>query len=79
MLPGYDFRKKSDPTFTQWSGNRKYGKVVIYNALHKGNVNLNVRIADPRRSNDCSTANLFSLITASVDENKCVTKARVPV
>lgn len=68
-------RYKSEPTFTQWSGNRKYGKVVICNALHKGDVNLNVRIAEPLRNGNCSTANLFSLITVSVNENKCVTTA----
>ena len=48
------------------------GKVVIYNAIHKGNVNKTVRIAEPWRNEDCSTANLFSLITVSVNENKCV-------
>ena len=30
-----------------------------------------MRIAEPLRDEDCSTANLFSLITASVNENKC--------
>ena len=54
---------------------------MIYKALHKGNVNFklmaierstSVRIAEPLRNEDCSTANLFSLITASVNENKCV-------
>lgn len=33
----YDYPKKSDPTFTQWS--KGIGKVVICKALHKGNVN----------------------------------------
>ena len=37
-----------------------------------------MRIAEPLRNEECSTANLFSLITVSVNENKCVTKARVP-
>ena len=64
----------------------RVGKAVIYKALHKGNVNFklmaierstSVRIAEPLRNEDCSTANLFSLITASVNENKCVTKAWV--
>ena len=36
-----------------------------------------MRIAEPLRNEDCSTANLFSLITVSVNENKCITKARV--
>ena len=30
-------RKKSYPTFTQWS--KGMGKAVIYKALHEGNVN----------------------------------------
>ena len=30
-------RNKSEPTFTQWS--KGIGKAVIYNALHKGDVN----------------------------------------
>ena len=51
---------------------------MIYKALHKGNVNKNVRIAEPLRNEDCSTANLFSLITVSVNENKCITAVRVP-
>ena len=34
------------------------GKVVIYKALHEGDVNLKVRIAEPLRNEDCSTANL---------------------
>ena len=59
---------------------------MIYKALHKGDVNYrlmaierstSVRIAEPLRNEDCSTANLFSLITVSVNENKCITKARV--
>ena len=53
------------------------GKVVIYKALHEGDVNLKVRIADPLRNEDCSTANLFSLITVSVNENKCITAVRI--
>ena len=44
----------------------------------QGDVNLKVRIADPLRNEDCSTANLFSLITVSVNENKCVTAVRIP-
>jgi len=65
---------------------RKVGKAVIYKAFHKGNVNYklmaierstSVRIAEPLRNEDCSTAKLFSLITVSVNENKCVTKAWV--
>ena len=60
------------------------GKAVIYKVLHKGDVNYrlmaierstSVRIVGPLRNEDCSTANLFSLITVSVNENKCVTKA----
>ena len=54
------------------------GKVVIYKALHEGNVNLKVRIAEPLRNEDCSTAKLFSLIPVSVNENKCVTAVRIP-
>lgn len=50
---------------------------MIYKALHKGDVNKNVRRAEPLRNEDCSTAKLFSLITVSVNENKCVTKAWV--
>ena len=37
-----------------------------------------MRIAEPLRNEDCSTANLFSLITVSVNENKCITVVRVP-
>ena len=55
--------------------NKIVGKAVICKSLHKGNVNKNVRIADPLRNEDCSTANLFSLITVSVNENKCITMA----
>ena len=44
----------------------------------QGDVNLKVRIADPLRNEDCSTAILFSLITVSVNENKCVTAVRIP-
>ena len=64
----------------------RVGKAVIYRALHKGNENFklmaierstSVRIAEPLRNEDCSTANLFSLITVSVNENKCVTAAWV--
>ena len=59
---------------------------MIYKALHKGNVNYklmaierstSVRIAEPLRNEDCSTAKLFSLITVSVNENKCVTAVRI--
>ena len=59
---------------------------MIYKALHKGDVNnrftrayrkSTVRIAEPLRNEDCSTAILFSLITASVNENKCITTARI--
>ena len=57
--------------------NKIVGKAVICKSLHKGNVNKNVRIADPLRNEDCSTANLFSLITVSVNENKCLTAARI--
>ena len=62
----------------------RVGRAVIYKALHKGNVNFklmaierstSVRIAEPLRNEDCSTANLFSLITVSVNENKCITMA----
>ena len=49
-------RNKSEPTFTRWS--KEIGKVVIYKARHEGNVNFKVRIADPLRNEDCSTANL---------------------
>lgn len=48
---------------------------MIYKALHKGDVNEIVRIAEPLRNKDCSTANLFSLITVYVNENKCITTA----
>lgn len=34
-----------------------------------------VRIAEPLRNEDSSTAKLFSLIPVSVNENKCVTVA----
>ena len=51
---------------------------MIYKALHEGDVNLNVRIAEPLRNENCSTANLFSLIPVSVNENKCITAVRVP-
>ena len=37
-----------------------------------------MRIAEPLRNKECSTANLFSLITVSVNENKCITAVRVP-
>ena len=46
--------------------NRIVGKVVIYKALHKGNVNLKVRIAEPLRNEDCSTANLRTRQTRMV-------------
>ena len=35
-------------------------------------------MAEPLRSKDCSTVNLFSLITVSVNENECVTAVRIP-
>ena len=38
--------------------NRIVGKAVIYKALHKGDVNQIVRIAEPLRNKDCSTTNL---------------------
>ena len=93
----------------------RVGKAVIYKALHKGNVNFklmaierstSVRIAEPLRNEDCSTANLrtrqigwYSVtkplfaqwtknvkcniricfhLWQSVNENKCITKVRVP-
>ena len=37
-----------------------------------------MRIAEPLRNKDCSTAKLFSLIPVSVNENKCVTAVRIP-
>ena len=64
----YGFRNKSEPTFTRWS--KGIGKVVIYKALHEGDVKLGVRIAEPLRNEDCSTANLFSLITVPMNEKK---------
>ena len=57
--------------------NKIVGKAVICKVLHKGDVNLKVRIAEPLRNEDCSTANLFSLITVSVNENKCITAVRI--
>ena len=42
----YDYRKKSYPTFTQWS--KGIGKVVICKALHKGNVTTLTGIAYER-------------------------------
>ena len=51
----------------------RVGKDVIYKTLHKGDANLRVRIAELLRNEDCSTANLFSLITASMNENECIT------
>ena len=36
----------------------RVGRAVIYKALHKGDVNLRVRIAEPLRNENCSTANL---------------------
>ena len=50
------------------------GKVVIYKALHKGIVNLKVRIAEPLRNEDCSTAICLHL-WQFINENKCVTTA----
>ena len=53
------------------------GKVVIYKALHEGDVNLKVRIAEPLRNEDCSTAICLHL-WQFINENKCMTLARVP-
>ena len=50
------------------------GKVVIYKALHEGDVNLKVRIAEPLRNEDCSTAICLHL-WQFINENKCVTVA----
>ena len=55
----------------------RVGKAVIYKALHKGGVNYNVRIAEPLRNEDCSTAICFHL-WQFINENKCVTKVRIP-
>ena len=55
----------------------RVGKVVIYKALHKGDVNLRVRIAEPLRNEDCSTAICLHL-WQFINENKCVTKVRIP-
>ena len=52
------------------------GKVVIYKALHKGDVNLKVRIAEPLRNEDCSTAICLHL-WQFINENKCITAARI--
>ena len=46
----YDFRKKIRTHFHAVVRNRIVGKAVIYKALHKGNVNLCVRIAEPLRN-----------------------------
>jgi len=59
---------------------------VIYKALHKGNVNFklmaierstSVRIAEPLRNEDCSTAICLHL-WHFINENKCVTAVRIP-
>ena len=50
------------------------GKAVIYKALHKGDVNLKVRIAEPLRNEDCSTATCLHL-WQFINENKCVAAA----
>ena len=50
------------------------GKVVIYKVLHEGDVNLKVRIAEPLRNEDCSTAICLHL-WQFINENKCVTVA----
>ena len=52
------------------------GKVVIYKALHEGDVNLKVRIAEPLRNEDCSTAICLHL-WQFINENKCITTVRV--
>ena len=54
----YGFRKKSEPTFTQWSGNRKYGKSWYTKPFTKAMWNKKVRIAEQWRNGNCSTANL---------------------
>ena len=69
----YDSCKKIRTHFHAVVRNKIVGKAVIYKALHKGDENLWVRIAEPLRNKDCSTANLFSLITVFVNENKCIT------
>ena len=56
----------------------RVGKVVIYKALHKGGVNLKVRIAEPLRNEDCSTAICLHL-WQFINENKCIALARVSV
>ena len=64
----------------------RVGKVVICKALHKGNVNNrlarayrkpNVRIAEPLRNEDCSTAICLHL-WQFINENKCIALAKVP-
>ena len=61
------------------------GKAVICKALHKGDVNNRltrayrkptVRIAEPLRNKDCSTATSLHL-WQFINENKCVTMAWV--
>ena len=61
----------------------RVGKAVIYKTLHKGNVNFKlmaierstyVRIAEPLRNEDCSTATCLHL-WQFINENKCVTVA----
>lgn len=56
---------------------------MIYKALHKGNVNYRlmaierstyVRIAEPLRNEDCSTATCLHL-WQFINENKCITTA----
>ena len=63
----------------------RVGKAVIYKALHKGNVNFklmaierstSVRIAEPLRNEDCSTAICLHL-WQFINENKCITTARI--
>lgn len=51
-------------------------KVVIYKALHKGDVNLRVRIAEPLRNEYCSTAISLHL-WQFINENKCITEVRI--
>lgn len=60
---------------------------MIYKALHKGDVNFklmaierstSVRIAEPLRNVDLFDCEPVSLITAFINENKCIALARVP-
>ena len=64
----------------------RVGKVVIYKALHKGNENFklmaierstSVRIAEPLRNVDLFDCKPVSLITAFINENKCITTVRI--